>query len=489
MTMKSETSGTDQLIICYKFPPVSRVSGVVLAKRVIANGETVDLIQGPIKKDEKDEDFNRAVEEFIDNRIIIESDKANPTWSSIEEFNEKGMMELEKLDKIYKTIKSRAGSHESHFLALEYKFKHPESYWVAEFSDPLSITIENIERGLPSNKQILVKDCDYIDRINEEIKNLNRRLESDFRLITKEDKIFYLCEYLPFLFADEILFTNENQMDIMLDLYPKEVGEMVRPKAKVSHHPTLDEKYYHMVESDYELDGDCINFGYFGTYLGRRHLESLYYAFETLHPKVKDKYRIHIFTQEKGLLNSLIGDLKIHENIIVNDKLPLLEFLNISTKFDVLIVNDLNTYDNFSKNPFLPSKLSDYLGSNRDIWAIYEKGSVMSTYDLKYKSDVSEYLSSLNTLKQIFTDKLDLEREGIDLDDIDDNPYEFMERRIYQLNYAISKEQHKKGNLNKRNKKLKNENKKLKKEIKSIKATKGWIKYKTKNIYKRTVKK
>ena len=188
--------------------------------------------------------------------------------------------------------------------------------------------------------------------------------------------------------------------------------------------------------------------------------------------------------------------LNISDNLIINDKVPLLEFLNLTTKFDVLIVNDLNTYDDFEKNPFLPSKLADYLGSGNDIWGIYEKGSIMSQYDIKYKSDVADYESSLQTLKDIFKDKIDLDGGNIDIDSIEYDLESYLETRVYQLNSLVATLNSQKESSNNKlkkekakNSKLKKENKKMKKEIKKIKSTKGWMKYKDKNIGSRAKKK
>ena len=522
----------DELMICYKFPPSQRVSGVVYARRLIKSEKIVDTIQGPNFNEELDEDFNKVVDKFTNKRYQTKSYKVSPTWASIEKFNEEGMEILEK-EKVYKKIYSRVGSHESHFLALEYKLKHHETFWSAEFSDPLSITIDNKKRGNPKDN-IFVKNREYIDRINDEIKNYAKNYDRyfndngnkedeggigqtalkdlDLRMIDEEFTIFQLCEYLPFLFADEIVFTNENQKELMLDFYP-ETKELVKSKSRVSHHPTLDEEYYHIVESDYEVDENYINFGYFGTYLGKRHLENVYYAFQYLNPQFKDKYKIHIFAQNRETLKRIISDLDFADSFIINDKAPLLEFLNLTTKFDVLIVNDLKTYGNFEKNPFLPSKLADYLGSGRDIWAIYEKGSIMSHYDLKYKSDVSDYESSLNTLKDIFKDKIDLDKEDIDIGSINGNVEDYLENRVYQLNSVIESLNSQKGVLNKKLRKekeevsklkkknnelkrkddeiskLRKENEKLKKEMKKVKSTKGWAKYKAKNIKSRAKKK
>ena len=97
-----------------------------------------------------DEDFNKVVDKFTNKRYQTKSYKVSPTWASIEKFNEEGMEILEK-EKVYKKIYSRVGSHESHFLALEYKLKHHETFWSAEFSDPLSITIDNKKRGNPKD--------------------------------------------------------------------------------------------------------------------------------------------------------------------------------------------------------------------------------------------------------------------------------------------------------------------------------------------------
>lgn len=513
------------LIICYKFPPSTRVSGVAYSKRLIKSQKIMDIIQCCLDGEELDEDYNKIVNRFVNKRYYTKTNKASPTWTSIEKFNKEGMEILEK-EETYKKIYSCVGPHESHFLALEYKLKHPDTFWTAEFSDPLSITIDNKKRGTPK-QNIFIKNKDYLDKINHEIRNYGENYgkyfkgdektseinpqDLDLRMIDEDMTIFQLCEYLPFLFADEIVFTNEHQMELMLGFYP-EIKDLVRAKSTIQSYPTLDDECYHIIESDYEVDESYVNFGYFGTYLGKRHLENVFYAFESLNPLFKDKYKIHIFAQNKATLKKVIEELDISENFIINDKVPLLEFLNLTTKFDVLIVNDLNTYDNFEKNPFLPSKLADYSGGGNDVWAICEKGSIMSQYDIKYKSDVADYESSLDTLKNIFKDKIDLNKEGIDISSIDGNLTKHLEIRLYQLNSVVENLNNKNANLNKKLKnekekvsklkrenkklksedeisKLKRENEKLKKEMKKVKSTKGWAKYKAKNIKSRAKKK
>ena len=45
-----------------------------------------------------------------------------------------------------------------------------------------------------------------------------------------------------------------------------------------------------------------------------------------------------------------------------------LEFLNLTTKFDCLIVNDAATGASHARNPYLPSKWADYRGAGTPVW-------------------------------------------------------------------------------------------------------------------------
>ena len=102
-----------------------------------------------------------------------------------------------------------------------------------------------------------------------------------------------------------------------------------------------------------------------------------------------------------------------------------------------------------------------YLGSNKDIWAIYEKGSTLSSLDLKYKSDITDFKQSADVLLKILNDYGYADSEcSFD--------YGFYERRINQLNRIIRNENkisnQRKGKISKLNR----ENKRLSKRIKKL---------------------
>ena len=110
-----------------------------------------------------------------------------------------------------------------------------------------------------------------------------------------------------------------------------------------------------------------------------------------------------------------------------------LKFLNLSTKFDVLIVEDSFTEGHFIKNPYLPSKLSDYNGSNTTIWAMCEENSIMDQKEIKYKSRLNDIESSINTLNNIFEDKLNVKIENNDFD-----KEKYFKKRISELSQKIN---------------------------------------------------
>src|SRR5699024_11586375 len=89
------------------------------------------------------------------------------------------------------------------FLGFEIKRHNPQVKWVAEFSDPLHKDVNAEQRYAP------VEDDEYLER-------LKRDLDPEYhRLIS--DNVFNLCEVLPFIHADELIFTNTHQLEYMME--------------------------------------------------------------------------------------------------------------------------------------------------------------------------------------------------------------------------------------------------------------------------------
>ena len=401
-----------ELIISYAFSPTNTATSNTVAKRILTEKKNVDVICGSLNNLDKDYSLENIVNQFLINKIVIDSEFST-SWETIKDFVNKSMETLEVYDNIY----SRANFVHSHFLAIEYKLAHPKSYWRAEFSDPL-ICAFGKDKLSPS-----IGDEEYISRINEKL-NLNLSVNDDINCI---------CEYLTFLLSDEIIFTNEHQKEVMINTNSYDVRDIVNKKAKISPHPTLDRKYYHTFKTSYNIDDNYLNLAYFGDIYSNRHFEDFINAFDSLNKDIKDKIRLHIFTSSITLFQQVLSS-EIYEKTILNPSVDYLEFLNLTTKFDVLLVEDSHK-GNFKINPYLPSKLSDYKGSNTSIWGACEAGSIMDNLELDYKSKLNNIESGKLAIENIIKDKLNIKNNILN-NDI--NQEEYYHQRLTHLTQKIS---------------------------------------------------
>ena len=377
-----------ELIISYAFSPTNITTSNSVVKRILTEKKNVDVIYGSLNELNKDYSLEKIVNQFLIHKIEVETEFST-SWENIKNFVKKGMEELNKLP-VYEKIYSRANFAHSHFLALEYKLAHPETYWRAEFSDPLICAFGRDRLSPP------IEDEEYVSRINKHLKEK----------ISSKDDINCICEYLTFLFCDEIILTNENQKELMIDINPYDVTDIVNKKAIINTHRTLDTKYYYVNESNYKLDENRLNFGYFGVIYNARSFEDFINAFDSLNDDLKDKITLHIFTSTKTVFEQLLSP-DLYKITNLNPPVNFLEFLNLTTKFDVLLVEDSDK-GNFKLNPYLPSKLSDYQGSDTAIWGICEECSVMDSLNLDYKSKLNDIDSGKKAIEKIIEDKLNL---------------------------------------------------------------------------------
>lgn len=448
----------DKLVISFKFPPSDDVSGIVVGKRIIKEGLPVDVLHNEVDESELI-DFE-IMDRYVNERIIVSADGKRDSHEQIKAFISQGFDILNDKD-TYGEIYSRSWYMANHFLAMEYKFMHPDVIWTAEFSDPVSRKMDGTIR---ITKASTVENEDYINKLNSRIAQKN----PDFKPLDIPNVSYFIAEYLTFIFADKIIFTNPNQREIMLEIYDEEFRKFVIDKSVIIPHPTLDDEFYHLEEYKMELDENDVNIAYFGNiYYISRHFEALFYAFDSLNHKYKDKLKFHLFLNNDHYFKILINDLDIKENIILRKPLKYFDFLNATTQFDVLLINDTITKDFYKINPYLPSKLSDYKGSHIDIWAIYENGSVLSTEDVRYKSSMTDYTQSTQVLIDILKDN------GYEDDSctLNDSVYE---SRITQLNLTMKKEVNTKNKYKRQIRKLKKENKKLKEENEKILSSNSW---------------
>lgn len=350
------------LYISYCFPPFVDTSGVVMAKRINQGKQPVDVVFNDMTDVRAmDPSLEVIANPYIDTKYMINTVSSFSNANYIKSFVDKvkKSVELYKYNQIY----SRALWPGSHMAAFEFKEENNNIKWIAEFSDPILFDIKNQERK-----------AGYFSA--KEVKRLKKKVPRNFEKYVNNN-LFNMCEVLPFIFADEIVFTNINQQSVMLERFSEEFQNMVYKKSVISKHPSLDEYYYDIDKHYVSLDQSEYNIGYFGNFYETRSASDIINIAKT----VKDaniKAKLYIFTNDTSKVRSQVITQNVSDIVQVNTYLKYFEFLNASKEFDCLILSDANTKDYMKKNPYLASKYSDYISSGTDIWSLYENGSVLS---------------------------------------------------------------------------------------------------------------
>lgn len=380
------------LVASYCFPPYSDTAAVVAAKRVRQRGEPVDVIYNAMDNvRHQDPSLLGLCGDLVRNFAAIASPTHFSSWSSVTAFTRMGMdraLAWEQRQGPYERLYSRAHFSASHVLAGTFALARPGVRWTAEFSDPLSHDVLGRVRRA---------DVTY----NALSAQLRRAVaERGFELAG--DNVFEWAEVIPFVLADELLFTNPNQRDVMLELCrDPELAVHAERKATVSAHPTLPREYYHRLESGYALNESRRHIGYFGNFYANRSMETVVEAMKALPPAVRRRLAVHVFTGKADQMAQDPDIVALGDSIVVRPYVHFLEFLNLCTKMDCLLVNDATTPAEVGINPFLPSKISDYKGSGTPSWGIVEPGSRLELESLTYRSPVGHVSAAAQVLAQV----------------------------------------------------------------------------------------
>lgn len=387
-----ERSRARDLVVSYCFPPYSDTAAVVAGKRVREAGVPVDVVYNAMDSVRSvDPDLVTLCGDLVRRFAAIPSPTAFSSWASISAFTRLGLDQVlawEDEQGEYESMYSRAQFAASHVLAAAYKLRRPQVRWTAEFSDPLSHDVVGEVRRA---------------RVGQDA--LSVQLRRDLAAMGHElpgDNVFEWAEVLPFVLADEILFTNPNQREVMLRLaHDPQLAELVEAKSVISPHPTLPSRYYDQVRSDYPLDPARRHIGYFGNFYANRSMDTVVEAMHALPEEIRSRLTVHVFTGKSTEMARQQRVVSLGEAIAIRPYVGFLEFLNLCTRMDCLLVNDAVTPPGVGVNPFLPSKISDYKGSGTPVWGIVEPGSRLDLEPLTYRTPVDHVTAAVQVLAQV----------------------------------------------------------------------------------------
>lgn len=377
------------LAFLFCFPPFSDPSSIVAAKRLIRSGLPVDVVQGDLRR-------LRAIDPTL-SRDRIKVVRRSFTIPKPVSFGDPRIVFLNGLigavyglasavwGRSYSTIYSRSNWPTSHAAALIFKYLRPDGYWVAEFSDPLTLDVRGERREGKAVPRGLVQLISQASGI------------SFPRTVTINS--FELLEILTLAISDTAIFTNENQMSVTIAQYPVALREQFMKKSLVLPQPAPPESWFSAAASPIGPMERPVKIGYFGSVSSRGDIKTVV---ELITEEFDDNsLQLHIFSTGKDLKS--VGSSS--EAIQLREPLPYLKFLAVLREFDILLVADSITDGSFyDKNPYLPSKLSDYKGSGSAIWAIAESGSTLDSIEVPYKSRSGNVDEHRKVLQRIIND-------------------------------------------------------------------------------------
>ncbi|SDL25452.1 glycosyltransferase [Lacicoccus qingdaonensis] len=412
----------DTLIVSYCFPPYSDTSATVISKRLIQNNKVVDVVSNNMNKiRNKEPSLNNMIKPLVGEKTIVNTQASFSNMFYLNSYVNKAFSTFLNNEDKYRNVYSRAMFPISHIPPLFMKIIKPEIKWIAEFSDPLLIDIESNIRHSDMQNEMFVE-------------SLKNGMLGPFSKYV-DNNLFNLSELIPFALADNLVFTNNNQLEYMISRFTKKEKEFIREKSVIQEHPTLDKDFYYLEDVKINNDEALINIAYFGNFYSNRNYDNFIKLINTLNKNGKYFFTLHIYTNLDAFTNDDIEFLEDNQ-IFVYPYLPFGKFLNVTTKYDILLVNDTQVNNQKLNNPYLPSKMSDYLGSGTPILAITEENSILSNmespqlYKLKssYFKDETKLKSELDKssysklFDEIFLNdrrKLIKENGNIKIQDID----------------------------------------------------------------------
>ncbi|MGP5626939.1 hypothetical protein [Brachybacterium alimentarium] len=372
----------DRLIVAFNFPPFTDGSAVTVAKRIIEAAVPVDVIAADLSSVRaRDESLIDLVAPWLIEHYTVKVPVLFADERSLVPFVERGLGAVRRRRGLpYKEVYSRSMWPHSHFLAARLRSEGDAHRWIAEFSDPILWHVDATPR--PSGPMSL----------SGANLRLLRAVGSRAQAFLREHAtVLAWSQFIPFLLADELVFTNDQQLQVMLADAPEWMREDVERRATISPHPTLTSPHYTAANGSAPSSRPGrYSIGYFGTFYPNRGGGEFLEAISLLPAPLRDSLTLDVYTDDAGGLLDAASRLGVADNVHRKAPLPFRRFLQTSGSYTALLVNDIATSPFGVPSPFLPSKYSDYVGSPTDTMAITLPGSPLDQKHTRWRAHVGD---------------------------------------------------------------------------------------------------
>lgn len=363
-----------RLVIAFIAPPYNDASSVTLMKRILEHGAPFDLVSADLSRVRTaDPSLLDLLRPLLRRHVEVETPAFFSHYNATSMFMaaaEAAMAGAFDYDEIY----SRSMWPHSHFLAALWKTGNPQVHWTAEFSDP---HLWHADGGPRPSGDV---------SIDGRLRRILGTLPASYQSYLLEDlSLMAWAQNLPYILADTLVFTNEQQLAVMLEGVPTEIQARVLDKAEVSPHPTPPRELYESTRVK-PRDTSVFRIGYFGTFYPNRGGGEFLEALSLLPEEERLRVELHVYSDSTDHLMLAARTLGIADRLRIHEPLPYLAFLQEAEFMDALLVNDIATIPFSVPSPFLPSKYADYRGSSVDIMAITLPGSPLDSMPIRWKT-------------------------------------------------------------------------------------------------------
>ncbi len=384
------------LFIAYDFPPILSPESIQVQRRAVTlanNGHKVFILTS----------HEEPLFEFIDKNLIQKSQNIKiyrtkkPLFEQFINFifkilnitdrkfwwqyyaleQSKYIIEKNNIDIIY----SHSTPLVDHLVALKLKRLFPALKWIAHFSDPWTLN-------------------PYIKYKNKFIKYINKKIEKKVLLE-----------------SDIITLTSDRTKELFVKNF-----NFVKYKSYILPH-VFDKKLYFKTNKKNKK----IIITHAGNIYGLRTIKYLLEALYEIKNILYDRIEIRFYGKIKQEDMNLVTKYKLQNLVKVFNQVPYLESIKIISISDFLLLIDAP----LNNSPFFPSKLADYIGTNKPIIALTPKNS--TTFDILNNLSNNFFISppdKKESIKVVFKKLLKF-----------DNNISFKNVELYDMkNYDLLKE-------------------------------------------------
>ena len=287
----------------------------------------------------------------------------------------------------YKYIFTSIAPGISHLAGNYIKKKHPEVIWIASFSDPF--------KNSPYKKADLSNN-NFLYRIMYNV--------GAFFLYNNK------YEECAIKNADKLVFICEEQRDYTLHQYDN--YELLKQKSTIYPLTYIPEWKMYQDLLEYEKpQNDKITFVHLGRLYGLRKIDTFLLALKKLKEEyndVADKIIFHQYSEIQKEDIKKIKDYGLEELFIIHDKVSYQESIMIMKNADVLVLFDTLMTDQ-KVQPYLPSKIVEYLMLKKPILAICDSNS--PSYRILDEFGFNTVGSEVDTIKNNIMDIINNKKE------------------------------------------------------------------------------